>query len=142
MGKLQIDLPKKFIFSTKLNVRMGDLAGGFHLGNHMLVSYLNESMMVLLRENGFPNLLIEGYAFINSDLAVIYKSESFHGDTLNIDIAIVDFHKNGCDLIFKVTNEKTGMETAIAKMSMLFYDHGNKTIGNVPEKFKTVFHQE
>lgn len=139
MARLQIDLPEKFIFSTKLTVRIGDLAGGVHLGNHVLVSYLNESMMVMLRENGFPELLIEGYALINADLAVIYKSESFHGDTLNIEIAIVDFHTNGCDLIFKVTNDRTGMETAIAKMGMLFIDYENKRLVEVPETFKAVF---
>ncbi len=52
MARLQIDLPEKFIFSTKLDMRIGDLAGGIHFGNHILVSYLNESTMRLLRENG------------------------------------------------------------------------------------------
>jgi len=138
MSRVQIDIPEKFIFSTKLQVRFGDLNGA-HLGNHVLVSYLNESWMIFLRENGFQELSIDGSGYINADLAVIYKSESFHGDVLNIELAVVDFHKIGCDIVFRITNDKTGKEIAIAKMGMIFFDYKTKETREVPGRFRALF---
>ncbi len=138
MARVQIKLPEKFIFSTKLQVRFGDLNGA-HLGNHVLVSYLNESWMTLLRENGFEALRIDGCGYINADLAVIYKAESFHGDILKFEIAIADFQRYGCDIVFRVTNDKTGKEIAIAKMGLVFFDYKTKKTREVPEKFRALF---
>lgn len=139
MARVKIDLPEKYSFSTKMQIRIGDLSGGVHLGNHILVSFLNEAMMSMFRENGFPELHIEGYAFINADLAVSYKSEAFHWDILKIDIAIGDVYKYGCDILFHVINEETGKETASAKMGMLFINYETKELAKIPEKFKKVF---
>ena len=50
MARVQIDLPEHFVFSTKLKVRMGDLVSGVHLGNHILISYLNEVYQQFLDE--------------------------------------------------------------------------------------------
>lgn len=139
MAKLVIDLPKEFIFSTNLQVRIGDCSGGVHLGNHFLISYLNEALMTMLKSGGFSDLSISGYSFINSDLSVSYLSESIHGDILNIKIAIDAYHKYGCDLLFRVENETTGVQTAAAKMGMLFFDYPNKRLGEVPQVFREAF---
>jgi acyl-CoA thioesterase FadM len=132
-------MPDKFIFSTRMQVRIGDVSGGLHLGNHVLVSFLNEALLLCLREFGFPTIDIDGSVFINADLAVIYKSESFHGDFLNIEIAAGNFTRAGCDFYFRVMNERTGKETASAKMGMLFFDYETRKITEVPRRFRDVF---
>lgn len=132
-------MPDKFIFSSRMQVRIGDVSGGLHLGNHVLVSYLNEALLLCLREFGFPTIDIDGSVFINADLAVIYKSESFHGDFLDIEIAAGNFTRAGCDFYFSVTNERTGKETAAAKMGMLFFDYDTRKITDVPARFREVF---
>ncbi len=139
MARIKIKFPDKFVYSTKMTVRFGDLAGGVHLGNHILVSYLNEAMFGLLRENGFPKIKVEGRAMIVADIAVVYKSESFHMDVLRIDIAVGEFHKYGCELLFNITNENTGKKTAEAKMGMVFFDYETKKLSRVPAKFKAIF---
>ncbi len=141
MARVQIDMPEKYPFSTKLQVRIGDVTGDLHLGNHVLVSYLNEALLLFLRDNGFPSIYIEDLSFINTDLAVIYKSEAFHGDELLIEVAISKFTQYGCDFYFRVTNERTGQETAHAKTGMLFFDYDNRKVANVPESFQKVFEQ-
>lgn len=142
MARVKIDLPEKFIFSTRLQVRVGDLAGGLHLGNHVLISYFNEVLFQFLRDTNLSTLFDKNNIFINSDLALIYKSESNHWDILKFDLAISPSGQSGFDLYFRVTNERTGLETAVAKMGMLFFDYELRKTYKVPEKFKVVFSED
>jgi len=43
MARVKIDLPEEFIFSTEIEVRIGDVLAGRHLGNHSLIAMLNEA---------------------------------------------------------------------------------------------------
>lgn len=108
MARVQIDMPEKFVYSTTLEVRVGDLAGGFHLGNHVLISYFNEVLFQFLRDTDLRRLFDRRNIFINSDLALIYKSESNHWDMLKFDMAVTPSGNSGFDLYFRVTNERTG----------------------------------
>ena len=140
MSKIQINLPNEFISSTKLRVRLSDISGGVHLGNHILVSYLNETMMVMLRERGFSELLVDGYAlFINTDLAVAYNAQAQYGDLLRIEIALDNFNKYGCDVFFKVLDDNSKQQIATAKMGMVFIDYKSKKITKMPDIFKKTF---
>lgn len=142
MARVQIDLPQSFDLSVEVQVRMADVNAGGHLGNHCLIALLNEAHLKFMAAKGFPELLVDGLAFINSDLAVIYKSEAFYGDTLVIEVAAADFHKYGCDIVYRVTNKNTGKETAIAKTGMVFFDYQNRKIGEVPDRFKAAFGED
>jgi acyl-CoA thioester hydrolase len=139
MARVKIDLPEEFIFSTEIEVRIGDVLAGRHLGNHSLIAMLNEAHLRFLRANGFPELLIDGLTFINADLAIVYESEAFHWDVLRIEVAVADFHKYGCDVVYRVTNKQTGKEIAVAKTGMLFFDYEERKIAQVPDRFKSVF---
>ncbi|ABB32455.1 acyl-CoA thioesterase [Geobacter metallireducens GS-15] len=135
MARVQIDLPDKFIYSTKLQVRIGDVAAGFHMGNHMLISYLNEALLLFFREAGVIGMFGTKMNLIDADLAVIYKTEAAHGDMLRVDLGIIPSGIYGFDAFYRVTNERTGEEIAIAKMAMLFFDYEQRQISPVPEAF-------
>ena len=137
MAKVQIRIPDKIIYSRKMEVRSGDISGALHLGNHILVSYLNDTLYLFLRENGVAEPYIDGATFINSDLAVVYKSESFLGNQLRIDLSVGRLGKYGCDLFFKITNETTGKKAAVAKMGMLFFNYNHKKPTAMTEAFKS-----
>jgi acyl-CoA thioesterase FadM len=139
MSRVQIDMPDKFAFTTHIKVRLGDLSNANHLANHVLVSYLNEATFRFLRENGFESFEIDGLAFINADLAVRYLSESMRGDTVAIAVAVDELSKHGCNFFFRITNERTGLVAAQAKMAMLFFNYKERKLGAVPSRFKKAF---
>jgi acyl-CoA thioesterase FadM len=139
MARVRIDLPNKFTYSTRLQVPVGDLAGGHHLGNHVLISYFNEVLFQFLRDTKLSELFHEKTFAINTDLALIYTSESSHWDMLKFDMAVCPSGQSGFDLYFRVTNETTGREAAIAKMGMLFFDYELQKTCKVPEEFKIAF---
>ncbi len=136
MARVEIDLPERFSFSTEIQVRMSDVNMAGHVGSETFLSFLNEAQLQFIKEIDFYNSLPEGVAFINADSAIIYKAESFHGDILKIDVAANDFHKYGCDIVFRITNKKTEGEIAIAKSGMLFFDYNKKKVVEIPDEAK------
>ena len=138
MARVEIKLPDKSDFSFEVEVRMSDVNAGAHLGNHNLVAILNEAHLKFMKHHGFPDLLVDGKAFINTDLAIIYKSESFYGDILQIDVTAADLSKYGCDIVCRITNKTQKRLAAIAKFGMAFFDYQTHKLAEVPEAFKKV----
>jgi len=135
MTRVLIDMPEEYQFSTELEVRIQHINRGNHVGNDQLISFMNEARVRFLPEKiSDPNL--DGFAMINADLAVIYKSEAYYGDLLCIDVTPEDFHKYGFDLFFRITEKKSGREIAHAKMGMLLFDFVNKQLQAVSDEFK------
>jgi acyl-CoA thioesterase FadM len=139
MARIKIELPQEFDFSTEIPLRISDINYGGHLGHDSVVSLTHEARVRFLREYGYSELNIEGSGLIVSDLAVVYRSEAFYGETVKIYIAVCDFNKYGCDLVYRITDKETQREIARAKTGIVFFDYATKKVVNVPEKFKSLF---
>ena len=71
------------------------------------------------------------------DAALQYKSESFLGDVLEIQIAAEDFTKFGFDLLYHVQNKVTGQEVARGKTGIVCFDYSRKKVVRIPEQLLT-----
>ena len=67
--------------------------------------------------------------------------QSYSGDTLAIDVAAGDFTRVGCDLFYRITNARTGVEVAQAKTAITFFDYQTGKVKPVPQKFLDRFVQ-
>jgi YbgC/YbaW family acyl-CoA thioester hydrolase len=139
MARVKLDLPERFDFSTEIPVRINDINYGGHLGHDSVLSLTHEARIRLLRKYGFTEMDIDGSGVIISDVAIVYKSEAFYGETLSIEVAICDFSKYGCDFVYKITEKETRREIARAKTGIVFFDYENRKVAPVPEKFKAIF---
>ena len=137
MARIKIEIPDKFIFQTEIPVRITDINFGGHLGNDSLLSIIHEARVRFLKRLSYSEVDLEGNGIIMTDAAIQYKSESFYGDNLLIEIAVSDFSKIGCDIVYRITNTDSGKEIALAKTGIVFFDYKNKKVVPVPEKFKT-----
>ena len=63
-------------------------------------------------------------------------AEGFYGDILIVEIALTDFTSIGCDFIYRITNNKTLMEIALAKTGIVFFDYDKRKTVPIPLKFK------
>jgi acyl-CoA thioester hydrolase len=135
MARIKIDLPEKFDFSTEIPLRISDINYGGHLGHDSVLSLTHEARVRLLRKYGFTEMDIDGSGLIVSDVAIVYRSEAFYGEILKIEIAICDFNKYGCDLIYKITEKETGREIARAKTGIVFFNYENRKVSLIPDKF-------
>ncbi len=136
MARVEIQLPKKFIFTTEIAVRVSDLNYGNHVGNDSVLTLMQEARTLLYRSMGFESeVKLEGsVGQIVTDAAIVYKAESFLGDLLQFEIAVENFNKYGFDLFYRITNKATGKEVAHGKTGIVCFDYSRRKITSIPEK--------
>jgi acyl-CoA thioesterase FadM len=121
MARVKIELPEKFIFSTEIPLRISDINYGGHLGNDSVLSKD-----------------VAGAGIIMVDAAVQYNAEGFYGDVLIIELGIKDITKTGCDIVYQLTNKKSGKSVAIVKTGVVFFDYQKRKVVPIPEVFLSV----
>ncbi|MFQ5638760.1 MAG: acyl-CoA thioesterase [bacterium] len=140
MPRPKLKLPAEFSFHTQITVRVSDVNYAGHLSNDRVLSFIHEARARYLNQFGFTELDVAGCGTIVTDAVIIYKSEGFHGDKLNIHIALNDFHRFGCVFYYKLTNSATGKEIARARTGLVFFDYAVRKMVAVPDEFKKVAH--
>ena len=131
MARVDIALPGAFPFKTDVTVYIGHINRGNHLANEALLSLLNEARVRFMSERKTAHPALAELDWINADLAIVYKSEARHGEQLSIEIAATDFHRRGCDFIYRVS-AGDGRLVAIAKTAMLVFDYQQKQLAEAP----------
>jgi acyl-CoA thioesterase FadM len=139
MARIEIQMIEEFVFETELAVRIKDINYGNHLGHDSLVSLMHEARVMFLENFGFSETDVDGNGLLVSDLAVIYKSQSFYGDTLKFEIGVGEFNPYGCDLFYRVTNTKTGILIVMAKTGIVFFDYSRNKVVKTPGVFSSHF---
>jgi len=134
MARVELPLPDKFIFETQLTVRVSDLNYGNHVGNDRMLTLMQEARVGFYQNLGFKNEMnFEGHiGQVIADAVVIYKSESFLGDVLKIEIATADFSKYGFDMYYRITNQHN-KEVARGKTGIVCFDFNKRKVASVPE---------
>lgn len=139
MARITLELPSIIHFTTEIPVRISDINYGNHLGNDALLSLIHEARVRFLAHYGCTEMNVEGASIIMNDVAIVYKSEAFYGDTLVFEIAVVDFHRFGCDLLYGIRNKESRKEVARAKTGIVFYNYGEKKLMEVPKTFSSLW---
>lgn len=136
MARIKIEMPDNYLFSTVLPIRIQDINYGNHLGNDRVLSYVHEARVQFFQQYGYTELDVEGRSIIMTDSAVVYKAEGFYGDQIQIDVAVGDFNKYGCDLFYLLSNKKTAVEIAHAKTGIVFFDYDERKVVPMPDPFR------
>ncbi|HCM77907.1 MAG TPA: thioesterase [Cytophagales bacterium] len=139
MARITLELPSQFIFSTTLTVRVSDINYGGHVGNDAILALMQDARVIFYRTLGFAGeVSFEGtVGQIIADAVVVYKSESFLGDQLQVEIAVDDFNKYGFDMFYLITNLSTGKETARGKTGIVCFDYDKRKVASIPESLLT-----
>lgn len=140
MGRVKIDLPREFSFKTEIKIRVTDLNYGGHVGNEVILGLMHEGRMQFLKHLHVVNEVdaIGGNGLIQTDAAIVYKSETFYGETLLVEIAVDDFNKYGFDFIYKITKSDSGVEVARGKTGVVCFDYKLRKIAALPDNFRQI----
>ncbi|ULQ54552.1 acyl-CoA thioesterase [Flavihumibacter fluvii] len=134
MARIKLDIPDRFVFQTKLTVRITDLNYGGHVGNDALLGLIHEVRMQFLQHAGYTELDVSGAGLIMSDVAIEFRQELFYGDVILASVVANDFSRVGFDICYrfeKLTEGKNQL-VALAKTGMVCYDYAAKKIQAVP----------
>ncbi len=127
--------PEKMAFSTEMQIYINDLVGGLHVGNHTLISYLNEVQMRFITALGFPSLMIDNAFTVNSEIAVQYQREVRYGDTLTVLAHIDTLEERQYSILYHMQNQH-GKTVLKAQMGMVFVDQTSGRRCDVPSAFR------
>lgn len=137
MARVEIALPEKFLFTTRIPVRADDINFAQHLGNDRVLVMLQESRIQFFKWLGYDEADVEGTSMIMADSALKYISEGFHGDVLRFEISITEWSRCGFDIVYKLTNENSGDLLAVGKTGLVFFNYDTRKVQNVPDAFRS-----
>ncbi len=135
MARIKLNMPSDLLFQTFLEIRIGDINYGGHLGNDAILSLAHEARVQFLKSHAYTEKNVEGLGLIMADAAIVYKSEAFHGDQIKVAMAFDDISDIGFDIYYKFTNTKDGKEVAHVKTGMVFYNYDLRKVESTPEAF-------
>ena len=135
MPRLRIQLPASLPFAIELPVRITDVNYGGHLGNDAVLSLLHEARCRFLLHHGCSEANTDGLGMLMVDAELTYRQQAYHGETLRIEVGVTDFHRTGCDFVYRVTKVGTGALVVEAKTGMVFFDYPTRKIKRMPAKF-------
>ena len=98
---------------------------------------VSEARLRFLKSLGYTELDVEGVGIIVADAALQYRSEAFHGETMEVEMAATHFGEYGCDLVWRMPDAATGREVARGKTGIVFFDYRTRTKAPVPAGFRT-----
>jgi len=139
MARIEIKIVDDFLFETELTIRTTDLNFANHVGNDTFVSLMQEARTRFFMNLGYSDLDVEGKGTIISDLAVVYKSQSYYGERLKFELGVGDFNKYGCDIFYRVTNAENQKLVLEAKTGIIFFDYEKNKVTTIPAGFMSHF---
>ncbi|HEX5340656.1 MAG TPA: thioesterase family protein [Gammaproteobacteria bacterium] len=129
MARVTVELPGHFPFSVELEVRVGDLNYGNHLGNDHALGLLHEARRRYLRALGLEEIAADGSGLVITDAVLVYRAQAFYAERLRIQVAAGDFSSRGCDFYYRVSQAETRRDVVHAKTGIVCFDfHAQKVI--------------
>lgn len=136
MARIVLDIPAVLPFNIQLKVRISDLNYGNHLSNDVYLAMMHEARMQYFKSMGYSEMDLAGASVIMGDSAIVYKSECFYGDEINIAIGAADIGAKSFDLYYRFTKNESNILVAEAKTGMVCYDYNLRKTVAVPVDFK------
>uniref|UniRef100_UPI0040486BD4 acyl-CoA thioesterase n=1 Tax=Roseivirga sp. TaxID=1964215 RepID=UPI0040486BD4 len=136
MPRVKIELPEHFIFETNIQIRISDINYGGHLGNDSVLSIIHEARFRFFNSLGYKDeLSIDGFGTIQADVAIAYKGEAFHGETIKVQIAVDEISRKSFELVYLLSTPQK--EIARAKTGIAMFDYEENKVVSLPEPFLT-----
>jgi 4-hydroxybenzoyl-CoA thioesterase len=136
MPRIRLQLPATLPFTTVMSVRVTDVNYGGHLGNDAVLGLAHEARIRFLASLGFRETDVGGTGIIMTDAVVIYRSEAFLGDRLEIGVGVGEVDGHACEIYYRIANAATRAEVARVRTGLAFYDYGARRIAATPEVFR------
>lgn len=144
MSRLNIKFPERCVFETQIHIDQVYINRGNHVGNGQYVELCNEATLRFFHHRGVTEYTVGEQLLLNTEFAVQLKSEARCFDVLNVELAVDNFHRCGCDFIFRFSQYQPGDDqqsrvVALAKFSFLCFDYQQAKVVDAGPLFKPFF---
>lgn len=141
MSRVKIKFPdEKPLYTTTIDVRIGDINYGNHVGNDSVLSIIHEARMRVLKNWGGNELDIQGNSLIMADVMIAYKGEAFYGEALYVEIFADDCVGPSFNLLYRISTQRDGQIVSIAhaKTGMICFDYNTRKISTMGDALKSL----
>lgn len=135
MPRIQLTPAARYPFVTEMQIYISHVNQGGHLDNAQLLTLVSEARVRFFNSLGYWESGVEGALIVVGDIVAQYKSEAFHGETLQVEMNPAEFNKYGFDLQFRLSEKETGREVALGKIGIVFINEGDRKVTLVPAEF-------
>lgn len=139
MSRLLIPSPDAVVFTADIIVGEAYINAGNHVGNESYVTMLNEVAEGFFKRRGVHPYTVDGQVLLNTEFSVQLKSEAKLGDSLRVELGVNNFHRCGCDFIYKISDSVEDRLIARAKFSFLCFDYQLGRLCDAGDGFEDFF---
>ena len=133
MARVQIELPQAWLHHMRLDVRVGDVNYGGHLGNDRVLGLVHEARVRWLASCGLSEIDVGGVGLIMADAALVFRGEAFLGDELEVELGAAEVRRSGFDLVYRLIRPADGAEIALVKTGMVCFDYSARKVARLPQ---------
>ncbi|MEY2836074.1 MAG: hypothetical protein RLZZ557_1736 [Bacteroidota bacterium] len=135
MRNRKIIPPEKICFMTTMDVQVGDINYGGHVGNERYLLFAQETRLRFLASIGQSEMHFGAYGLVLTESHVEYFHELFRGDKLTVALSITAPTRAGFDCYYAIsTHRETGIVTAaVVKTSMVCFDYSARKVRSIPD---------
>jgi len=135
MARIQLNRPDKFHYITQIRINVSMLNYGDHLSNEQILSMAHEARLRFFHSLGASEFDFWGPGLIQTDAAVVYRSEGHYADEIAVGLYITELSRAGFDVQYAMRNVTTDKDLAIAKTGIVCFDYDEKKVRELPEPF-------
>lgn len=137
--RIRLTFPEPTLFTCELTIGVGELNYGNHLANDAVLRLAHEARIRWLKSHNMSEINAFGCGLIMADAAIQYRNQAFHGDVLQLQLAIGHIGSAGFSLYYRIHRPQDQRDIAIIKTGMVFFDYTNQSIAATPAAFLAQF---
>ena len=137
MPKVKLHRLARYPFSTELDVRVGDLNYGAHLGYDRVLTLAHQARLTLFQQWNVTEMdLGDGTTgLVVGDVIVNYLGEGFLHDRLIVEIGAVETGAITFRLAHRFSRKADGADVAMVEIGFVGFDYGRRMPSRLPPSF-------
>jgi YbgC/YbaW family acyl-CoA thioester hydrolase len=138
MRNKKIIAPAHVCYKTSIDVQIGDINYGGHVGNERYLLFAQETRLRFLQAIGHSEVHFGEFGLVLTESHVEYFNELFHGDSLEITLALTTPSRASFDCYYTitVTRNNTPITAAVVKTAMVCFDYTERKVKSIPEALR------
>ncbi len=136
MKREKIEFPEKILWSGKRVIAESDINYANHMGNERILVWADEIRASFLRSIGWDEKSFEGgKGVIVANHTIVYQSEGFLGDEVNIDVAVDYLTEYSFDVVARLKKNGSEKNMIVIRTGVVCFDYNKREIAEIPEIF-------
>ena len=134
MRNKKIIPPEHVCFKTMLEVQIGDINYGGHVGNERYLLFAQETRLRFLQAIGQSEVNFGSFGLVLTESHVEYFHELFRGDKLEISLSITPPSRASfdCYYVISVNRNNQLLIAAVIKTAMVCFDYHERKVKSIP----------